>query len=311
MTGSSSIRTRIPSGELDPAIQRQDTSHWTGRLVYHGLRLLGRHDIHPYSRQLAAYRVAQAHAALTRWLPVSLAHLLRRYGTDKEQTNGHRYGDTYGEWFRRFRYRPIRMLEVGVGGYAAAFGGRSLLAWRAYFPMARIFACDLQSKTQLSGWGVQVLQADQSNANDLVRVATGHGPFDIIIDDGSHINAHQILTFNVLFQYLRDGGIYVVEDVQTSYWSYDGGGSSVGGSHPESAEFSDTCMGYFLRLAKYINHMEASSGLGCDLPATALAKSIRRITFEHNLICVLKGDNDQPSTETAVAVVAPLSTSSS
>ena len=196
------------------------------------------------------------------------------------------------------------MLEVGVGGYAAAFGGRSLLAWRAYFPRASIFACDLQSKVQLSGWGVKVLQVDQSVAQDLTELASEYGPFDIIIDDGSHVNAHQILTFDTLFEHLRDGGLYVVEDVQTSYWSHDGGGSAVGGKPPESSEFPSTCMGYFLSLAKYINHAEFLPNAGEDLSLTAFAKRILRITFEHNLICVHKGDNDRRSTEVSRAAAA-------
>ena len=46
---------------------------------------------------------------------------------------------------------------------------------------------------------------------------------DIIIDDGSHINEHVIRTFQYLFPKLKPGGIYVVEDTQTSYRQDYGG----------------------------------------------------------------------------------------
>jgi hypothetical protein len=47
--------------------------------------------------------------------------------------------------------------------------------------------------------------------------------FDIIIDDGSHVSKHIIKTFNFLFDYLVDGGLYIAEDLQTSYFPRFGG----------------------------------------------------------------------------------------
>ena len=40
---------------------------------------------------------------------------------------------------------------------------------------------------------------------------------DVIIDDASHINWHQIQAFELLFPCLRPGGVYIVEDVDSSY----------------------------------------------------------------------------------------------
>ena len=59
----------------------------------------------------------------------------------------------------------------------------------------------------------------------LTSVVDEIGPLDIIIDDGSHLNEHVIRTFEILFPLLNEGGIYAVEDLQTSYWP-DHGGSS-------------------------------------------------------------------------------------
>jgi hypothetical protein len=51
------------------------------------------------------------------------------------------------------------------------------------------------------------------------------GPPDIILDDGSLIAAHQTASFRTLFPLLKDGGLYIIEDLHTSYWDgcFEGG----------------------------------------------------------------------------------------
>ena len=59
----------------------------------------------------------------------------------------------------------------------------------------------------------------------LSKIVKKYKKFDIIIDDGSHINSHVKKTFNFLFKYLRNNGTYFIEDLQTSYisrWNYGG-----------------------------------------------------------------------------------------
>ena len=40
-----------------------------------------------------------------------------------------------------------------------------------------------------------------------------HQPFDIIIDDGSHLDEHMWVTFLEIWPTLRPGGIYIIEDI--------------------------------------------------------------------------------------------------
>jgi len=129
---------------------------------------------------------------------------------------------------------------------------------------------------------VHVHVVDQSSRTDLQQLAEADGPFDVIIDDGSHLNAHQIFTFQTLYPHLKEQSIYVVEDVQTSYWK-DLGGHSV-----NSEKFGETCMGYFCELAKYLNHAEFQSVDGLSDTMLAIARSTKRIAFEHNLILIHK-----------------------
>src|SRR5260221_447215 len=105
-------------------------------------------------------------------------------------------------------------MEIGV------LAGDSLLTWRAYFPRAVTIGFDIEDKHSLAkGKKTRIYRGDQSSATDLSRVCAAEGPFDIVIDDGSHQSQHQLSSFLQVFSYVKDSGMYVIEDVQTSFWS--------------------------------------------------------------------------------------------
>ena len=143
--------------------------------------------------------------------------------------------------------------------------------------------------------GSEFIRVDQGSAADLDRVCAAEAPFGLIIDDGSHFNRHQLFSFHHLFPHLKDGGIYVIEDVQTSYWNGSVGGVDWDGSDPSAPDFKDTCVGQFLELTKYLNHAEFLSNEHADTGRVTLAKQIRPIAFEHNLIFIWKGENVEVS----------------
>jgi hypothetical protein len=214
-------------------------------------------------------------------LPLGLSAVLRVSGSDKENPGGHHYGSTYHRIFRGMKYRRLTLLEIGVGGHDSCLGGESLAAWRCYFPFGKIVGCDIEDKRQLGGGRVRIHVIDQSCASDLARLASQEGPFDIIIDDGSHVNSHQIYSFKNLFAHLKDRGVYVIEDTQTSYWPEFGG-------KPVDQQSLTTTMGYFTELAKYLNYSEFRTEEDVDTDMINLARKIRSLSFEHNLIIVHK-----------------------
>ena len=218
------------------------------------------------------------------FLPLRLEWVMRLFGSDKHQEGQHAYGHSYHGMFRALRYRPIKLLEIGV------LSGASLTAWRAFFPRATIVGCDIRPKTQFNYRRIRTYLTDQSNPADLTALAAAEGPFDVIIDDGSHVNAHQVTALYSLFEHLRDGGTYVIEDTQTSYWP-----GPYGGAHISDPAFAQTCTGEMLELAKYVSHAEFQSNEGTDPRRFVHARSIRRISFEHNMIILEKGDNTLPS----------------
>ena len=44
------------------------------------------------------------------------------------------------------------------------------------------------------------------------------GPFDIVIDDGSHVTSHQIGTFATVYPTIAVNGVYIVEDLHSNVW---------------------------------------------------------------------------------------------
>jgi hypothetical protein len=210
-------------------------------------------------------------------LPLSAATVLRISGSDKENEQAHRYGETYQRLFRRFKYRRIKVLEIGIGGYNRSLGGESLAAWSCYFPFGTIIGCDIEDRRLLGGGRIRIHQLDQSRADHLATLVKNEGPFDIVIDDGSHRNDHQIFTFEALLPHIKPSGLYLVEDTQTSYWPEYGG-------KPVGSQDLTTCVGYFSTLASYLNYLDFRPGDQLDSGMLAKAQCIRRLHFEHNLI---------------------------
>jgi demethylmacrocin O-methyltransferase len=208
-------------------------------------------------------------------------HRLARIANTKDFGTPHAI-QLYDRALRPMRWKPLSILEIGVGGYDDHDGGRSLRLWRAFFPRARIAALDLYDKTALSRGRIQVFQGSQADSAVLERIARNRSGFDVIIDDGSHINAHQIRSFNILFPHLRPGGVYIIEDTQTSYWQGFGGGA-VG-----SAEYARSCMALVKNLVDGLNHTEFPDPA---YRASTLDREIVSIQFARNLIIIEKGDN--------------------
>ena len=100
-------------------------------------------------KSLIRYRIAYRAAAFLSFFPVPLRKLFQLFGSDKDSAGGHAYGTTYGRLFSEFRFKKIKILEIGIGGYEFKIGGNSLLAWRAYFPLGRIIGCDIIDKSSL------------------------------------------------------------------------------------------------------------------------------------------------------------------
>ena len=139
----------------------------------------------------------------------------RRFGTDKSSTH-HDFLRFYERFFRELRSQVgLKFLEIGV------LDGASARMWEEYFVNGEIVGVDVDSaKLQYQSSRVTIEIADQSDVSELVRIGMAYGPFDIVIDDGSHFWDHQITSFQYLLPFVKPGGYYVIEDLDTSYGSY-------------------------------------------------------------------------------------------
>jgi mannitol-1-phosphate/altronate dehydrogenase len=62
-------------------------------------------------------------------------------------------------------------------------------------------------------------RGSQDDVALLDSINAQQGYFDIIIDDGGHSMKQQITSFTHLFAKVRHGGVYIIEDLQTSYFN--------------------------------------------------------------------------------------------
>jgi hypothetical protein len=124
------------------------------------------------------------------------------------------YPDLYDRHFVPFRGTPLKMLEIGV------FEGGSLEIWRRYFGVeATIYGIDINPDcADRVSEPNQVRIGSQADPAFLRSVVEEMGALDIVLDDGSHIAAHQWASFETLFPMMKEGGLYVIEDLHTSYW---------------------------------------------------------------------------------------------
>jgi len=218
----------------------------------------------------------------------NLDELARIYKTDK--CGLHCYTPHYNEHFKRFRNKKVTVLEIGVGGHEdPKAGGASLRMWKKYFPLGSINAIDIFDKSAVQEKRINIFQGSQVDEQFLQGVIRKIGNPDIIIDDGSHINQHMIETFKILFPLLKDGGIYVVEDTQTSYWPAFGGDS-------ERLDNPNTILNYLKKTTDCLNYEEL---MLTDYTPSYFDRKIVSMHFYHNLVFIYKGDNMEGSNKEA------------
>jgi len=153
----------------------------------------------------------------------TLNEIMTHYGSDKASW-AHNYCPNYEQWFESLRDQSITLLELGIGGEDKELGGASLLGWQEYFPLATIVGVDIYDKSELRNFGhLQTYQGSQDDDALMNYIIKVNGTPDIIIDDASHINQLTIKSFQILFSLLKQGGLYIVEDLQTAYrWDFNG-----------------------------------------------------------------------------------------
>lgn len=214
----------------------------------------------------------------------NLNKLAKIHRTDKY--GGHFYTPHYHHFFKKFKFKRMNILEIGVGGYDDPIrGGNSLRMWKSYFPFSNIYSIDIYDKSRLQENRIKIYKGSQVDTFLLDKICNEVGKFDLIIDDGSHINEHVIKSFEYLFPKLKNGGYYVIEDTQTSYWKEYGGSST---------DFNQkgTIYEYFKNRIDSLNFMEFEIQ---NYESNYYDKNIVAMHFFHNMIFIHKQENKECS----------------
>ncbi|MBC6493153.1 class I SAM-dependent methyltransferase [Flavihumibacter stibioxidans] len=130
------------------------------------------------------------------------------------------YIDIYDQYFSKYRNTDFTFLEIGI-----AHGG-SLEMWRKYFgENAKIIGVDVNPECKkFEGDNISIHIGSQEDEAFLTDLKSKIPKVDVLLDDGGHTMKQQITTFNVLFDHVKEDGLYVCEDLHTSYWESYGGG---------------------------------------------------------------------------------------
>lgn len=219
---------------------------------------------------------------------MSLNQLAEHFGTDKGGV--HRYTPHYDRHLRHLRGERFTLLEIGIGGQdRERQGGHSLRMWKFYFPHAQVVGLDIEDKSFVRRRRIHTYQGSQDDEAVLHRIVEEQGPPRVVIDDGSHRNEHVRETFRVLFPLLEDGGVYAIEDTQTSYWPEFGGS--------EDTYDPTTMMAMVKDLVDGLNHEEYVDE---SYEPTYTDLHVVAVHCYHNLVFIEKGHNTEGTNRRAV-----------
>jgi 23S rRNA U2552 (ribose-2'-O)-methylase RlmE/FtsJ len=146
------------------------------------------------------------------------------------------YLEIYERHFSKYKNKEVVILEIGV------FQGGSLRMWKEYFGKnAKIYGLDINPECKkLEENGIEILIGSQEDRNFLKKIKKIIPKVDILIEDGGHMMNQQIITFEELYDHVKSDGIYLCEDMHTSYWRDYGGGYKSRGTFVEySKNFID------------------------------------------------------------------------
>ena len=133
------------------------------------------------------------------------------------------YFSIYERHLSRFRGRKTRLLEIGVQN------GGSIDVYREFFGASLEYigldinrACKQLERHYSSGVRIEI--GDSGDRRFMSELGSRLDPLDIVIDDGSHLPAHQRTAFEALYHHVSGDGVYLVEDLHTNFFPSYGGG---------------------------------------------------------------------------------------
>jgi demethylmacrocin O-methyltransferase len=181
---------------------------------------------------------------------MTINELAIKNNTDKSSLD-HNYTQHYQKYFDMYINNPKKILELGIyttGAVNLINAGASLRTWAEYYKEAEIiglditdysaisktneypnittFACNGELRTSedfklITNPWLRELYTYPEMVGGKIGLDSAIKEFgdnyDIIIDDGPHTMSSQQIFLGYMFKHLKSGGLFVVEDLFTSY----------------------------------------------------------------------------------------------
>ncbi len=135
----------------------------------------------------------------------------RKFNSDKWE----HYFDIYDHVLGRFYGTRVVYVEIGVQN-----GGSLEIARKMFDQESKIVGVDVDPQCkalELQGLAANIIIGSQVDEGCLRQIVAQAPEIDILIDDGSHVQSHMISTFINLFPFIREDGVYLIEDTHTNY----------------------------------------------------------------------------------------------
>lgn len=203
----------------------------------------------------------------------SLDSIGLRYKTDKASSD-HGYLRSYEEFLPVGREEVFTFIEIGV------FRGASALMWAEWFPRASIVGLDVKPpKLKSSPKNLELIVGDATADITVKRLEKQFVAPSIVLDDGSHMWDQQRAALQRFWPWLKSGGIYIIEDLQSSY--------EAGFAREDPFPFAEL----MLKLAQSLQfrgaELDRFTGLGPEWFVN-LAREVRSVNFIHGAVLIRK-----------------------
>jgi hypothetical protein len=207
-----------------------------------------------------------------------------KHKTDKIYHHGyHRF---YEDVLNKYRKKKLNFLEIGMDT------GESLNLWRDYFPKANIYGLEINQEYKNNK--IYVMKGNQNKISDLKKLVKITNECEVILDDGSHVPSHQLKSFNYLFENcLKKGGVYIIEDIETSYWKREKGAKLYGYNINAGFNSKNNIVNIFQEIVPIVNREFLIQNAKNNLYSTKKISDycldhISSITFGMNCIIIKK-----------------------
>lgn len=152
-------------------------------------------------------------------------HIKRKQKKPNQIVGFHNYTIFYDAFFSHVRKEKVNLFEIGLGSNtpgiegwmgAKARPGASVYGWSEYFENGKIYGADIDQNAifQDEEKRIKTYCVDQKSKKDIERAFDSIGEkMDIIIDDGRHWPDYNLSFFNHSFKYLKEGGLFIIEDL--------------------------------------------------------------------------------------------------